>query len=87
MTRHTGSSKVDNRKSSIEVQFGAPIELSKTKILGVVMPETLLQSKIFLALLESFNVTATPYILTGGCSTEHDGVLIAESTKLLRKFL
>jgi hypothetical protein len=87
LLRNTADTGVDNRKSSIEVQFEKPIELSKSRLLAVVMPEALLDSSVFQGLLNSFSVTASPYIMTGGSTTEYDGVLIAESTKVLRRFL
>ena len=87
MIKNTAQLDVDNRKSSIEIQFQEPIDLNKTKILGVVLPETLMDSTIYKDLLKPHSISPKSYVLTGGSTAEYDGVLIAESTKLLRNHL
>lgn len=87
MINNVGDTKVDNRKSSIEIQFDKPIELSKSKILGVIVPETLMSSELLKSLVEPHNIKPTPYELSDGSTSECDGVLIIEAKKLLRNFL
>ncbi len=87
MIRSTANSPLDDRKSSIEIQFQEVIDLTKTKILEVVIPESLMQSNMYMTLLAAHGVKPTPYVMTRGSTSEYDGVLISEYTKLLRAHL
>jgi hypothetical protein len=81
----TAKSEVDSRRSSIEIQYGQSIELVKTKLVAVILPEILRSSPTFSNLLKPFGIRPSFYVLNSGSAAENDGVLISESTKLLKR--